>query len=97
MRRFSFGVSIGDCEVSSGVIEIEDLIFQILRKEEKEKERFFDSDEDFAAHLAWRMVVRKERLSDIEGFEYLSDRLARVVEYPTGYNHFTFSAEEQEK
>ena len=73
------------------------MIFQILRKEEKDKAVFFESDEDFAAHLAWRIVVRKEKLSEIEGFEHLSDRLARVVEYPVGYNQFSFSAQEQER
>jgi hypothetical protein len=98
MRRFGFHITIGDCELASGVIEIEDLVFSILRKEETEREIVvFDNDADFAAHLAWRLVVRKERLSDIEGFQYLSDRLARIVEYPVGYNDFQFSATEQEK
>jgi hypothetical protein len=99
MRRFGFHITIGDCELASGVIEIEDLIFSILHREEKEREIVvFDNDEDFAAHLAWRLVVRKERISDIQGFEYLSDRLVRIVEYPDGYNDFKFSAVEiQEK
>jgi hypothetical protein len=98
MRRFGFHITVGDCELASGVIEIEDLIFSILRKEETEREIVvFDSDEDFAAHLAWRIVTRKERISDIEGFEYVSDRLVRIVEYPTGYNDFQFTATEIEE
>lgn len=94
MRRFNFAVAIAGEDVAHGVIDVDQKVFDEANSAEfKEMFYTFSDDADIAAHVAKRMVIAKEKLSDIEGF-MLPDDLAKIVEYPHGYDDYDFYAKE---
>jgi hypothetical protein len=96
MRRFKFQVSVGGKEVSEGIIDLDQsVIDQANSKEFRRYFHTFRDDNQIAAHIAYNMIVNKSALPEIEGFMMPRPRgLAKIVEYPEGFDLFEFDAKE---
>jgi hypothetical protein len=96
MRKFKFTVNIhGVEEVADGIIAIDQKIFDIANSEEWQSVFYtFQDDEAIASHVAWRMTIYNDKLSNIEGFCGLTDDLAKIIEHATGYDDYDFQSEE---
>jgi len=93
-RKFKFTIEVASAEVGEGVIELDQQVVDEGLSDEFKK-NFYDLNdaEGVAAHIAQRMVQWDEKLSQIEGW-LLPDEMAKLVDYPHGYDNFEFSAEE---
>lgn len=97
MRRFNFKIFANSEYLGEGTIEIDQSVLDQGNSDEFKKYFWtFADDEKIAAHIAWRMVVWDEKLSEIEGF-MMPNELAKLVEYPHRYNDFEFIATESER
>jgi hypothetical protein len=93
-RTFNFKMKIAGEEVADGAIELDQSVIDQAKSEEFKRYFFtFDGDEEIAAYIARHMIVLEERLSEIEGFMMDND-LAKIVNYPSGFDAFEFEAEE---
>jgi hypothetical protein len=93
-RTFNFKMKIAGEEVADGAIELDQSVIDQAKGAEFEKYFFtFESDEEIAAYIARHMIVLDEKLSEIEGF-MMDDGLAKIVNYPSGFDAFEFEAEE---
>jgi hypothetical protein len=95
MRRiFNFKTTIAGREVADGAIELDQSVIDQAKSEEFKKYFYdFDSDDEIAALVARQMIVFEQKLSEIEVFMMDND-LAKIVNYPSGFDDFEFEAEE---
>jgi len=94
-RRFKFRITIDDEPVGEeGLIEIDQSVLDEALTEEW-KSVFYDLEDEagVASHIAWSMVIRGWRMSEIEGW-LSDDDSAVIIEYPSGWNDFGCEAEE---
>lgn len=97
MRRFKFqmlnygnDVEVGD----EGIIEIDQSVIDYAYTDEyKENFHKFDSDDEIVSHIVYNFIVNRISLSTLEGF-MMDDGLAKIVDYPFGYDNFGVRSEE---
>ena len=96
-KRFRFHLMIDDEQVGEdGVIEIDQSVLDEGLTDDF-KSTFYDLHDEagVAAHIAWSMVVRRWKMSEIEGW-MSDDSLATIIDYPMGYDAYQCNAEELE-
>ena len=95
MRKFKFTVKIDSEEVAEGIIAIDQKIFDIANSEEwRSLFHTFENDREIASHIAWRMNIHNEKISEIEGFCDQEDSLAKILSWASGYDDYEVTSEE---
>lgn len=95
MRTFKFHMQVDGEDVGDeGIIEIDQSVIDYAYSEEFKKDFYtFYDDESIINHIVYNFVINHEKLSSLEGF-IMSDDLAKIIQYPHGYNKFDISSEE---
>jgi hypothetical protein len=93
-RKFEVKFELDGWEISDGVIELDQQVFDNVDDEWRKDIYNIGGDDEIAAFIGYHLCVRNSRLNEIEGFSNLENNLANVIKWPQGLDDYKTIAKE---
>lgn len=93
-RKFEVTFELDDLEISDGIIELDQQVFDNVDDEWRKDIYNIGGDDKIAAFIGYHLCVRNLQLDEIDGFANLENNLANVIRWPQGLDDYKVIAKE---